>query len=180
MSHNTTETGDPKGVLLQHSAICATVTVTSMTFDQPHNMPMCTMTTKNVCLPRPPNPPPTPPGDPKGVLLKHSAICATVTSLKQFLEAGNFHLGPGDSTLSYLPLAHIFDRCVTCFVGRGRGGHRQWTCVCVWRMCVCVCVEDERGFEVPVSWDGAPAPWTFCKQSSHSIFAHTAISCSTS
>lgn len=51
-------------------------------------------------------------GDPKGVLLKHSAIIATVTSLQAFLESGKFHLGPGDSTLSYLPLAHIFDRCV--------------------------------------------------------------------
>jgi long-chain acyl-CoA synthetase len=49
-------------------------------------------------------------GDPKGVLLKHSAVCATVQSLQSFLETGNFHLGPGDSMLSYLPLAHIFDR----------------------------------------------------------------------
>lgn len=54
------------------------------------------------------------PGDPKGVLLKHSAVVATVTSLQAFLESGNFHLGPGDSTLSYLPLAHIFDRCAAC------------------------------------------------------------------
>lgn len=55
-------------------------------------------------------------GDPKGVLLKHSAVIATVTSLQAFLESGKFHLGPGDSTLSYLPLAHIFDRCV-CVCG---------------------------------------------------------------
>jgi long-subunit acyl-CoA synthetase (AMP-forming) len=69
-------------------------------------------------------------GDPKGVLLKHSAVIATVTSLQAFLESGNFHLGPGDSTLSYLPLAHIFDRCVGVDVcGSGFcGGMWMWMC----------------------------------------------------
>lgn len=51
------------------------------------------------------------PGDPKGVLLKHSAVVATVAGLVAFLEgvvAEKF--GVGDVTLSYLPLAHILDR----------------------------------------------------------------------
>jgi long-subunit acyl-CoA synthetase (AMP-forming) len=61
----------------------------------------------------------TPAGDPKGVLLKHSAVCATVQSLQSFLEEGNFHLGRGDSMLSYLPLAHIFDRWGSGSVGVG-------------------------------------------------------------
>ena len=53
------------------------------------------------------------PGDPKGVLLTHSAVIATVNSLISFLyDVTNFHCGIGDSMLSYLPLAHIFDRCV--------------------------------------------------------------------
>eukprot|EP00775_Hariotina_reticulata_P012350 gene12350-12484_t len=50
-------------------------------------------------------------GDPKGVLLKHSAVVATVNSLVSFLkEVTDASVGVGDSMLSYLPLAHIFDR----------------------------------------------------------------------
>eukprot|EP00882_Tetradesmus_deserticola_P024140 GHRQ01026369.1.p1 GENE.GHRQ01026369.1~~GHRQ01026369.1.p1 ORF type:complete len:303 (+),score=103.57 GHRQ01026369.1:204-1112(+) len=50
-------------------------------------------------------------GDPKGVLLKHSAVVATVASLISFLrEVADKAIGVGDSLLSYLPLAHIFDR----------------------------------------------------------------------
>lgn len=52
-------------------------------------------------------------GDPKGVLLKHSAVVATVSSLIAFVkEVADEEIGVGDSILSYLPLAHIFDRCV--------------------------------------------------------------------
>jgi len=54
-------------------------------------------------------------GDPKGVLLKHSAVVATVASLTSFMDSApveSITLGPGDVVLSYLPLAHIFDR--TC------------------------------------------------------------------
>lgn len=48
-------------------------------------------------------------GNPKGVLLTHEAIVAQVASLRAFLE-GYGHWGPGDVFMSYLPLAHIFDR----------------------------------------------------------------------
>lgn len=59
------------------------------------------------------------PGDPKGVLLTHSAVIATVNSLISFLyDVTNFHCGIGDSMLSYLPLAHIFDRCVGRKIGQ--------------------------------------------------------------
>lgn len=51
-------------------------------------------------------------GDPKGVLIKHEAVVATVSSLQSFLGAVGMTFGPDDSTLSYLPLAHIFDRWV--------------------------------------------------------------------
>ena len=54
------------------------------------------------------------PGTPKGVLLKHAAVVASVASLTSYLEAApaqNLSYGPGDVILSYLPLAHIFDRC---------------------------------------------------------------------
>eukprot|EP00878_Enallax_costatus_P003626 GHUV01003840.1.p1 GENE.GHUV01003840.1~~GHUV01003840.1.p1 ORF type:complete len:345 (+),score=105.28 GHUV01003840.1:110-1144(+) len=50
-------------------------------------------------------------GDPKGVLLKHSAVVATVASLVAWLhDVVEEKFGVGDTTLSYLPLAHIFDR----------------------------------------------------------------------
>ena len=49
-------------------------------------------------------------GDPKGVELTHAAVSATVAGLDTFLSSVNFPLGPADSMLSYLPLAHIFDR----------------------------------------------------------------------
>ncbi|KAI8471525.1 MAG: hypothetical protein J3K34DRAFT_416911 [Monoraphidium minutum] len=49
-------------------------------------------------------------GDPKGVLLKHSAIVAAVCNVVQYTKLWGTEFGPGDSMLSYLPLAHIFDR----------------------------------------------------------------------
>ncbi|GIL47165.1 hypothetical protein Vafri_4048, partial [Volvox africanus] len=49
-------------------------------------------------------------GEPKGVQLPHSAVVAAVASLAAALEHYDEPVGPGDSMLSYLPLAHIFDR----------------------------------------------------------------------
>jgi long-chain acyl-CoA synthetase len=49
-------------------------------------------------------------GDPKGVELSHAAVATTVAGLDKFLSAVSFPLGTDDSMLSYLPLAHIFDR----------------------------------------------------------------------
>ncbi|CAD7700609.1 unnamed protein product [Ostreobium quekettii] len=48
-------------------------------------------------------------GQPKGVMLTHKSVTAQVVSLATYL--GQFgKWGPGDIFLSYLPLAHIFDR----------------------------------------------------------------------
>ncbi|CAI5478435.1 unnamed protein product [Closterium sp. Yama58-4] len=50
-------------------------------------------------------------GDPKGVMLTHRNIIANTTSCPAVLgTAGGITLGPGDRYLSYLPLAHIFER----------------------------------------------------------------------
>lgn len=49
-------------------------------------------------------------GDPKGVLLTHAAVVAAVSNVKHYLKEWGHEMGPGDSMLSYLPLAHIFDR----------------------------------------------------------------------
>ena len=49
-------------------------------------------------------------GDPKGVLLKHSATMQTIETLCKYLSTVGCELGEEDVFLSYLPLAHIFDR----------------------------------------------------------------------
>jgi long-chain acyl-CoA synthetase len=49
-------------------------------------------------------------GDPKGVMLKHSAVVCTLRGLTDYLEGMDWELSEEDLFLSYLPLAHIFDR----------------------------------------------------------------------
>ena len=44
-------------------------------------------------------------GEPKGVMLTHDNIWSNVTSVLQ-----SFSIGPADTTLSFLPLSHIFER----------------------------------------------------------------------
>ncbi|GIL73086.1 hypothetical protein Vretimale_4702 [Volvox reticuliferus] len=51
-------------------------------------------------------------GDPKGVMIPHRAVVSTIAAIKAFLNHCNETMGPSDSYLSYLPLAHIFDRVV--------------------------------------------------------------------
>ena len=49
-------------------------------------------------------------GDPKGVLIKHKNVLADISAAKTFVVNAGEEFGPGDCFLSYLPLAHIFDR----------------------------------------------------------------------
>ncbi|CAI7794087.1 unnamed protein product [Closterium sp. NIES-53] len=49
-------------------------------------------------------------GDPKGVMLMHRNIIANTTSCPAVLGTSGVTLGSGDRYLSYLPLAHIFER----------------------------------------------------------------------
>lgn len=49
-------------------------------------------------------------GDPKGVMLAHSAVLSGATNTFSFCKLNNIVLGETDSFMSYLPLAHIFDR----------------------------------------------------------------------
>lgn len=44
------------------------------------------------------------------MLLKHSAVVAAVNTARSYCEANKVYLDEKDSLLSYLPLAHIFDR----------------------------------------------------------------------
>ena len=48
----------------------------------------------------------------QGVLLSHRAVMAAAVAQALLIDHYNIGgLGPGDAYLSYLPLAHIFDRC---------------------------------------------------------------------
>jgi len=51
-------------------------------------------------------------GDPKGVMLSHRAIVGAVTNAATYLKRNNLEFSPPDRLLSYLPLAHIFDRVI--------------------------------------------------------------------
>ncbi|KAB1209886.1 Long chain acyl-CoA synthetase 4 [Morella rubra] len=51
-------------------------------------------------------------GDPKGVMLSNESIIAVLSGLKHVLESVDEHFDETDVYLSYLPLAHIFDRVI--------------------------------------------------------------------
>ena len=61
-------------------------------------------------------------GNPKGVMLTHHTLVTAVASLQGFVDLGNIRMGPDDSFLSFLTLAHIFDRVVEEFM-LSVGGH---------------------------------------------------------
>ncbi len=46
----------------------------------------------------------------QGVEISHRAEAATVAGLQTFLQNVGYELNYNDSEISYLPLAHIFDR----------------------------------------------------------------------
>jgi len=85
--------GNPKGVMLTHHTL---VTCLSLLFGFA--------------------------GNPKGVMLTHHTLVTAVASLQGFVDLGNIRMGPDDSFLSFLTLAHIFDRVVEEFM-LSVGGH---------------------------------------------------------
>ncbi|XP_047969300.1 long chain acyl-CoA synthetase 4-like [Salvia hispanica] len=59
-------------------------------------------------------------GDPKGVLISNNSIVTLIAGVKRLLESVNESLTINDVYLSYLPLAHIFDRVIEeCFINHG-------------------------------------------------------------
>lgn len=59
-------------------------------------------------------------GDPKGVLISNNSIVTLIAGVKRLLESVNESLTVNDVYLSYLPLAHIFDRVIEeCFINHG-------------------------------------------------------------
>ncbi|OVA05727.1 AMP-dependent synthetase/ligase [Macleaya cordata] len=51
-------------------------------------------------------------GDPKGVMISNDSIVTLIAGVKRLLQAVNEELSDKDVYLSYLPLAHIFDRVI--------------------------------------------------------------------
>ncbi|EXB28672.1 Long chain acyl-CoA synthetase 4 [Morus notabilis] len=51
-------------------------------------------------------------GDPKGVMISNESIISLLTGVKLLLKSVNEELNDKDVYLSYLPLAHIFDRVI--------------------------------------------------------------------
>ncbi|KAL9230950.1 hypothetical protein vseg_006233 [Gypsophila vaccaria] len=59
-------------------------------------------------------------GDPKGVLISNESITTMIAGVISFLENANEKLDVNDVYLSYLPLAHIFDRVIEeAFISHG-------------------------------------------------------------
>ena len=59
-------------------------------------------------------------GAPKGVMITHANIMATMRSLRSLVG-----VGPEDRFLSFLPLSHITERCISHF-GQITGGAETW------------------------------------------------------
>ncbi|XP_022761056.1 long chain acyl-CoA synthetase 4-like [Durio zibethinus] len=75
-------------------------------------------------------------GDPKGVLISNDSIVALIAGVKSLLEHVNEQLTTKDIYISYLPLAHIFDRVIEeLFISHGAS-------IGFWRGDVKLLVED--------------------------------------
>ncbi|XP_073302440.1 long chain acyl-CoA synthetase 4-like [Primulina huaijiensis] len=75
-------------------------------------------------------------GDPKGVMISNNSIVTLIAGVKCLLENVNEPLTVNDVYLSYLPLAHIFDRVIEeCFINHGAS-------IGFWRGDVKLLVED--------------------------------------
>ncbi|GAV65774.1 AMP-binding domain-containing protein [Cephalotus follicularis] len=75
-------------------------------------------------------------GDPKGVMISNDSIVTLIAGVKRLLESVNEQLTEKDVYLSYLPLAHIFDRVIEeFFISQGAS-------IGFWRGDVKLLVED--------------------------------------
>ncbi|KAK3228041.1 hypothetical protein Dsin_007903 [Dipteronia sinensis] len=65
-------------------------------------------------------------GDPKGVMISNDSIVSVVAGIKFLLDSVNEELTPKDVYLSYLPLAHIFDRVIEEYFINSGGSIGFW------------------------------------------------------
>jgi long-chain acyl-CoA synthetase len=64
---------------------------------------------------------------PKGVMLTHAALTASVGSIEKYFDVYGFSITSADVFMSYLPLAHVFDffaECLFLFLGAKIGYYR--------------------------------------------------------
>ena len=54
-------------------------------------------------------------GNPKGVVLTHKNILASIIGLQEYVKEGKIQVNKDDSVLSYLTMAHIFGRVLEEF-----------------------------------------------------------------
>jgi len=88
-------------------------------------------------------------GDPKGVMLKHESVLVTTEAVEKYVEQTWEKLDMNDVFLSYLPLAHIFDRVVEeMFLGMG-------ACIGYWRGDIKLLLEDIAALK-PTLFIGVP------------------------
>ncbi|KAL3498985.1 hypothetical protein ACH5RR_041717 [Cinchona calisaya] len=75
-------------------------------------------------------------GDPKGVMISNNSIVTLIAGVKRLLASVDESVTVNDVYLSYLPLAHIFDRVIEeCFINHGAS-------IGFWRGDVKLLVED--------------------------------------
>lgn len=65
-------------------------------------------------------------GNPKGVVLTHENILATVIGMQKYVEQAKIPYSDSESMLSFLTLAHIFGRCVEEFALSLGGAIGYW------------------------------------------------------
>ncbi|KAK1419153.1 hypothetical protein QVD17_28312 [Tagetes erecta] len=59
-------------------------------------------------------------GDPKGVMVSNNCMVTLIAGVNRLLDSAKVSLNPNDVYLSFLPLAHIFDRLIEeCFINHG-------------------------------------------------------------
>lgn len=54
-------------------------------------------------------------GNPKGVMLSHKNVLANVAAGARLFELSGLYFQPGDTVISYLPMAHMFEQMVEMY-----------------------------------------------------------------
>ncbi|XP_050392074.1 long-chain-fatty-acid--CoA ligase 5 isoform X1 [Patella vulgata] len=55
-------------------------------------------------------------GLPKGAMLSHKGLVAVVSAIAVQLQPAGVDIGPGETMISYLPLAHSYERMLECYI----------------------------------------------------------------
>lgn len=92
-------------------------------------------------------------------MITHANLVTTIAGCNQYLESFNETLGPDDAYLSFLPLAHVFDRSAA----RSRA-----SCGAAWLLCTCCRVRLALSLLCLLHHTGVFAEVGMCAAGSHS------------